>query len=74
MAFHAFHTLSFPRPAFRVPMLDNRFRQPSAMCLLVTRYPGVLIAFNECIGFWRKLMILSDSLRSRFLGTELHRR
>ena len=23
MAVHAFHTLSFPWPAFRVPMLDN---------------------------------------------------
>jgi uncharacterized protein YbbC (DUF1343 family) len=63
--FMAFHTLSFPWPAFRVPMLDNRFRHPSAMCLLATRCPWGVKAFNECIEFWHKLVILSGSLRSQ---------
>ena len=29
MAFHAFHTLSFPWPAFRLAMLDKSARHPA---------------------------------------------
>jgi hypothetical protein len=47
MAFHAFHTLSFPWPAFRVAMLDKPIcRHPVQCAGLATRCSSLV---NECI-------------------------
>ena len=37
MAFHAFHTLSFPWPAFCPAMLDLQLHQPAQRAVLATK-------------------------------------
>ena len=45
MAFHAFHTLSFPRPAFRSALLDKPDRHPA---------PCAAFAKTKIPAHWRK--------------------
>jgi len=37
MAFHAFHTLSFPWPAFHPEMLDERLNHPAEIAALAVK-------------------------------------
>jgi hypothetical protein len=51
MAFHAFHTLSFPWPAFRPAMLNKPIcRHPAQCAAPATRRSSYWSFVNECIG------------------------
>lgn len=55
-AFHAFHTLSLPWPAFRPAMLDKPIRRHPTQCAAAaTRRISYSSVVDECIGDFAQL-------------------